>query len=78
MGSAFDIKAVFDVVVAIADAAVPGGRDDEKGINIHAKTFRSKEGEERRTLWGCIECLAQIRISNSRNLWQNPHPQRRG
>ena len=53
MGSAFDIKAEFDVVVvAIADAAVAGGRDDEKGINIHAKTFRSKEGEEGRTLCG--------------------------
>ena len=45
VGSAFDIKAEFDVVVvAIADAAaVAGGRDEEKGINIHAKTFRSKE-----------------------------------
>ena len=44
VGSAFDIKAEFDVVVAIADAAaVAGGRDDEKGINIHAKTFQSKE-----------------------------------
>ena len=48
VGSAFDIKAEFDVVVvAIADAAaVAGGRDDgddEKGINMHAKTFRSKE-----------------------------------
>ena len=44
-GSAFDIKAEFDVVVvAIADAAaVAGGRDDEKGINMHARTFRSKE-----------------------------------
>ena len=44
VGSAFDIKAEFDVVVvAIADAAAAGGRDDEKGINMHAKTFRSKE-----------------------------------
>ena len=39
MGSAFDIKAEFDVVVvAITDAAaVAGGRDDEKGINMHAR-----------------------------------------
>ena len=49
VGSAFDIKAEFDVVVvAIAAdaAAVAGGRDDEKGINMHAKTFRSKEEED--------------------------------
>ena len=39
VGSAFDIKAEFDVVVvAITDAAaVAGGRDDEKGINMHAR-----------------------------------------
>ena len=48
--SAFDIEAEFDVVVAATDAApVAGGRDDDDdddGINMHAKTFLSEEGEE--------------------------------